>query len=181
MLQITIKYITNYSSAKIFLEITATFGVITNTSKSYCILQQVLTPSWRRPLSYRNQYIDLQSKSMYWFLYDNGLRHERVKYCSVIINYVVIIQTLLFCIFPYWDTITAWKVSKYGVIYGPYFPVFSPDRRKYGPEVTPYLDTFHTVNGQFSHISNYFFDGYFNKDSEKTLFILFFQKTLTSQ
>ena len=38
-----------------------------------------LTLSWRRPLSYRNQYIDLQSKSMDWFLYDNGLRHERVK------------------------------------------------------------------------------------------------------
>ena len=31
--------------------------------------------SWRRPLSYGNQSIDLRSK----FLYDNGLRHERVK------------------------------------------------------------------------------------------------------
>ena len=38
-----------------------------------------LTLSWRRPLSYRNQSIDLQSKSMDWFLYDNGPRHERVK------------------------------------------------------------------------------------------------------
>ena len=38
-----------------------------------------LTLSRRRPLSYRNQSIDLQSKSMNWFLYDNGLRHERVK------------------------------------------------------------------------------------------------------
>ena len=36
--------------------------------------------SWWRPLSYRNQSIDLQSKSMDWFLYDNGLRHERVKF-----------------------------------------------------------------------------------------------------
>ena len=35
--------------------------------------------SWRRPLSYRNQSTDLRSKSMGWFLYDNGLRHERVK------------------------------------------------------------------------------------------------------
>ena len=34
-----------------------------------------LTLSRRRPLSYRNQ----QSKSMDWFQYDNGLRHERVK------------------------------------------------------------------------------------------------------
>ena len=38
-----------------------------------------LTLSWQRPLSYRNQSIDLESKSMDWFLYDNGLRHERVK------------------------------------------------------------------------------------------------------
>ena len=38
-----------------------------------------LTLSWRRPLSYRNQSIDLLCKSMDWFLYDNGLRHERVN------------------------------------------------------------------------------------------------------
>ena len=38
-----------------------------------------LTLSWRRLLSYRNQSIDLWSKSMDWFLYDNGLRYERVK------------------------------------------------------------------------------------------------------
>ena len=32
------------------------------------------------PLSYRNQsIIDLLCKSMDWFLYDNGLRHERVE------------------------------------------------------------------------------------------------------
>ena len=36
-------------------------------------------------------------------------------------------------------------MSKYGVISGPYFPVFSPNTGKYGPEITPYLDTFHTV------------------------------------
>ena len=40
---------------------------------------RILTLSWRRPLSYRNQSIGLRSKSMDWFLYDNGLRHERVK------------------------------------------------------------------------------------------------------
>ena len=39
-----------------------------------------LTLSWRRPLSYRNQSIDFLSKSMDWFLYVNGLRHERVKW-----------------------------------------------------------------------------------------------------
>ena len=41
-----------------------------------------LTLSWRRPISYRNQSIDLLCKSMDWFLYDTGLRHERVKFCS---------------------------------------------------------------------------------------------------
>ena len=38
-----------------------------------------LTLSWRRPIQYRNQSIDLRSKSVDWFLYVNGLRHERVK------------------------------------------------------------------------------------------------------
>ena len=50
---------------------------------------------------------------------------------------------------------TAWKVSKYGVFSGPYFPAFglnteylsvsSPNKGKYGPEKTPCLDTFHAV------------------------------------
>ena len=39
---------------------------------------------------------------------------------------------------PRYVTVTASKVSKYGVFSGPYFPVF-------GPEKTPYLDTFHAV------------------------------------
>ena len=38
-----------------------------------------LTFSWRRPLSYRNQSIDLLRKSMDWFLYANSLRHEKVN------------------------------------------------------------------------------------------------------
>ena len=52
---------------------------------------------------------------------------------------------------------TVWKVSKYGVFSGPYFPVFglnteiygvfSPNTGKYGPGKTPCLDTFHAVSG----------------------------------
>ena len=52
-------------------------------------------------------------------------------------------------------TCTAWKVTKYGVISGPYFPAFglntsylsvsSPNVGRYGPEITPYLDTFQAV------------------------------------
>ena len=37
-----------------------------------------LTLSWRWPLSYRNQSIDLESKSMDWFLYDRDLHNETV-------------------------------------------------------------------------------------------------------
>ena len=43
------------------------------------------------------------------------------------------------------DNFTAWKVSKCGVISGLYLPVFSPNTGKYGPEITPYLNTFHRV------------------------------------
>ena len=35
------------------------------------------------PLSCRNQSIDLLCKSMDWFLYDNRLRHERVKWWDI--------------------------------------------------------------------------------------------------
>ena len=41
---------------------------------------RTVNPSWRMLLSYRNQPIGLLCKSMDWFLYDNGLRHEKVKW-----------------------------------------------------------------------------------------------------
>ena len=41
--------------------------------------------------------------------------------------------------------VTASKVSKYGAISGPYFPVFGLNTGKYSPEITPYLDTFYAV------------------------------------
>ena len=41
----------------------------------------LLTLSWLRSLSYRNQSTDLLCKSMDWFLYDTDLGHERVKSC----------------------------------------------------------------------------------------------------
>ena len=40
---------------------------------------------------------------------------------------------------------TEWKVSKYGLFSGLYLHIFSPKMGKYGPEKTPYLDTFHSV------------------------------------
>ena len=62
--------------------------------------------------------------------------------------------------------VTAWKVSKYGVISGPYFPVFGLNTGKYGPEITPYLDTFHAVRqvgfhrGGVTSLINYFLKTY---------------------
>ena len=43
------------------------------------LFENSLTLSRRRPISYRNQSIDLLGKSMDWFLYDNRLCHEMVN------------------------------------------------------------------------------------------------------
>ena len=53
-----------------------------NTKIKLVISKSTLTLSLQRPLSYGNQSYDLRSKSMGCFLYDNGLRHERVK-CKI--------------------------------------------------------------------------------------------------
>ena len=44
------------------------------------VFRTLLTLSWRRSLSYKNQPIDLHCKSVDWFLYERDLRHERVKH-----------------------------------------------------------------------------------------------------
>ena len=64
---------------------------------------------------------------------------------------IVLILTISF-------SLTAWKVSKYGVFSGPYFPVFGlntgiyavnlriqSEYRKMRTRKTPYLETFHAV------------------------------------
>ena len=43
------------------------------------------------------------------------------------------------------STAAAWKVTKYGIFFGPYFLVFGLNTGKYGPEKIPHLDTFHAV------------------------------------
>ena len=40
-------------------------------------------------------------------------------------------------------------MSKYGVISGPYFPIFSPNTGKYRPEITLWLDTCQAVKLSF--------------------------------
>ena len=49
-------------------------------------MKRVLNLSWRRSLLYRNQYIDLQNKSMNWFLYDQNLRQEGIN--ALLLAYV---------------------------------------------------------------------------------------------
>ena len=46
------------------------------------------------------------------------------------------------------EVYTAQKVFKYGVISGPYFPVFRP-------KITPYLDTFHAVIPLLKNLKRY--------------------------
>ena len=54
------------------------FFRVKNMEESW-LLSTPMSLSWRRPLSYRNQSIDLLDKSTDWSLYDNGPRHERVN------------------------------------------------------------------------------------------------------
>ena len=92
----------------------------------------------------------------------NGSNHSvHLTYSLSIFSFIGIISRILQQNIPkssYFlpcDTYTALKLSKYGVISGPYFPVFglnterysvfSPNTGKYGPEITPYLDNFHAV------------------------------------
>ena len=61
-----------------------------------------LTLSWRRPISYRNQSIDLRSKSVDWFLYRIGLRHERVNVRTFLLRrfmWFFNFRSVCFCLF----------------------------------------------------------------------------------
>ena len=52
--------------------------ILENVVANLLIVMSIrLTLSWRRPLSYENQSINMQSKPMLWFLSDRDLRHER--------------------------------------------------------------------------------------------------------
>ena len=49
------------------------------------------------------------------------------------------------CLIRYCKSITAQKMSKYGVFSGPYFAIFGLNTGKYGPEKTLHLETFYAV------------------------------------
>ena len=85
-----------------------------------------LTLSWQRPLSYRNQSTDLRSKSTDWFLYDNGLRHERVKstiisfrqvflYADILDTFEIFIMHIFFFFSSSWSII--YRRLYWGIIY----------------------------------------------------------------
>ena len=73
---ITINFLKSHICSTSCIEIHALFAIFNN--KELRNFNVRATPR-RRPLSYRNQSIDLLSKSLDWFLYDNDLRYERVK------------------------------------------------------------------------------------------------------
>ena len=52
-------------------------AIVVNENKT-CQKESLLTLSWRRLLSYKNQSIGLLCKWMDWFQYDNGPRHEEL-------------------------------------------------------------------------------------------------------
>ena len=75
--------------------------------------------------------------------YAKALNMPRLHRMLNIIEYVWICLNIARI---YVNILTAWKVPKYGVFSGPYFPVFGLNTGKYGLEKTPYLDTFHVVS-----------------------------------
>ena len=93
-----------------------------------------LTLSWRKPLSYRNQSIDLLCKSMDWFLYDNNLRHERVNYkrshgITVLINlFPLPIRSK--CIFLEQNCFNLERKSQTSVVTSLYCLLFSPIKKR---------------------------------------------------
>ena len=82
-----------------------------------------------------------------------------VVFWNGVLNFRKLFLSLLLVLRAIPKTFTAWKVSKYKVFSGPYFPSFglnvgrcsvslciqSECEKKYRPEKTPYLDTFHAV------------------------------------
>ena len=114
-------------------------------------LFQHLTTLTKRPIGYDQQvliYICWTSCLMKKSRYNEDCYNEDffTWYFILIIPDIIIFVTssvwyIYYKILPF----TAWKVSKYGVISGLYFPVLSLNTGNHGPELTPYLDTFHVV------------------------------------
>ena len=77
---------------------------------------KALIISWRRSLSYRNQFTDLLCKSMDWFLYDRDLHRERVKtlfthYTPKVCSYMLESTIRLFCLFLFYLGFLSWTFT----------------------------------------------------------------------
>ena len=62
-------------------------------------------------------------------------------------DFFIFLWPVVYSVMTHWYT--AWKVSKYGAFSGLYFPSFSSNTEKYGPEITRYLYTFHVLLQDF--------------------------------
>ena len=110
------------------------------------IKRHVNSLNWKRHVQqiirYWVLYIKLTSENIFWqnicfFIASSQANNDMFSIWNAI-------NKVLYCHIA----ISAWKVSKYGVFSGPYFPAF-------GQEKTPYIDTFHAV-----HRSSFFFYGH---------------------
>ena len=64
-----------------------------------CTSFHVTLSRQRRSLSYRNQPIHLQSKSLEWFLYDSDCRLERVKILHEMLGKDILLFFLIYSLF----------------------------------------------------------------------------------
>ena len=104
--------------------------------------------AWRRSLSYKNQSIDLLSKSLDWFLYNRDLRHEKVKgamklyfmHCSCVVIILLITDlyksafstysfkkpVLFFCVVSFFSFVLNSKSAHYIYRHQVFCVLFSP-------------------------------------------------------
>ena len=99
-----------------FWRCSSVFTIISFNNFSCCFLQRLTRTSYKTKFSL---YFCLLSYH-YFHIYFN---------CAIFLTFT-----------------TAWKLSKYGFFSGTYFSVFGVNTGNYGPEKTPYLDNFHTVD-----------------------------------
>ena len=64
---------------------------------------------------------------------------------GIVLSFSIVTFNNTLCRLLVTDTVTAWKMSKYGVFSGPYFFVFSPNTGKYGSGKIPYFHIFYAV------------------------------------
>ena len=72
------------------------------------------------------------------------------------------------------------KIVQIRSFFGPYFPVFSPNAEKYGPEKTLYLDTFHAVYKKFGMfvLNHSVLNFYLKKSCRTSLSEVFFKNNI---